>query len=209
MNSMHGGRGAAGSNRPETPAGYDLTQLSNFTPQMHQLFQSLFSHLQPGSYLSRLAGGDESIFEQIEKPAWANLQRGMGDLASRFSYGGGGPGAMSARHGSGFQLGSGQLVSDFASNLAANRQQLQMNALKELMGLSGNLLNQRPFENVLTPQQEEPDYWGQILGNFVGAIPGAIVGGLTGGPMGAVAGGVSGFGSSMSRPMPQFHNFYG
>lgn len=150
-------RGAAGgniNNRPagnfggdNIPKGYNIGQLQQFTPEQQQLFQQLFSHLGPESYLSKLAGGDESQFQQIEAPAWRQFQEAQGQLGSRFSQLA--PGAMSAQRGSGFQNAAGQQASDFAMQLQSQRHNLRSQALRELIEMSNMLLGQRPQERGL------------------------------------------------------------
>lgn len=158
MNSMYGGSGykPSGSSRGNStgqfagdikPKGYNVGQLQQFTPEQMQQFSSLFSHLGPDSFTSRLAGGDESLFEEMEKPAWRDFQAAQGQLGSRFSQLA--PGAMSSQRGSGFQNAGGQQASDFAMQLQANRQGLQRNALRDLFELSNLLLGQRPTERGL------------------------------------------------------------
>jgi len=51
------------------PKGFRAAQLQNFTPEQQKLFSRSFGHLAPDSYLSRLAGGDEALFEEMEAPA--------------------------------------------------------------------------------------------------------------------------------------------
>jgi hypothetical protein len=157
MNSMTGYRGPAGGNLATRqagnfkgdiiPKGYKQGQLAQFTPEQMQLFQQLFSNVGPESFLSRLGMGEEGGFEQAEAPAWKQFAEAQGQLGSRFSQLA--PGAMSAQRGSGFQNQAGQLGSDFAMNLASRRQELQRQALMDLMGLSQSLLGQRPYERGL------------------------------------------------------------
>lgn len=151
--------------KEKIPKGYKQATLQNFTPEMMDLFKSLFSHLGPDSYLSRLAGGDESFFEEMEQPAWRKFQEAQGELGSRFSQLA--PGAMSAQRGSGFQNASTQMGSDFAMNLASQRQQLKRQALMDLMGLSSTLLSQKPFERSLV--QRQPNFWESLI---TGMAPG-------------------------------------
>jgi hypothetical protein len=164
-------------------AGYRQEKIQNFTPEQMQLFQSLFSNVQPGSYLARLAGGDESLFQGMEGKSMREFQGLQGDIASRFS--GTQQGQMSARGGSGFHNTLNQATSDFAQDLQSRRQQLQMEAIQQLMGLSGDLLQQRPFETKLIKKKKS--FWQQLL---EGGLPilGGIAGGLLGGPPGAAAG---------------------
>ncbi len=178
MNSMTGFRGPAGGNIENRPAGsfkgdivpkgYRKGQLKQFTPEQMQLFRELFSHVGPESFLSRLAGGDESAFEESEAPAWRQFAEAQGQLGSRFSQLA--PGAMSAQRGSGFQNQAGQLGSDFVMNLAARRQELQRQALMDLMGFSQSLLGQRPYERALF---EKPQHQTSTASQFGMAALGA------------------------------------
>lgn len=180
----------AGGFQDKIPSGYKKGQLQQFTPEQMQLFQSLFSNVGPNSFLSKLAGGDESAFEQSEQPFWKQFQEAQGQLGSRFSQFA--PGAMSAQGGSGFKNAGGQLGSDFAMQLGARRQDLQRQALMDLMGLSNTLLNQKPYENFLTKKSQNP--WSEIIGKLGGAIPGLVTSAFTGNPGGALKGAFSIFG---------------
>lgn len=157
----------------KVPSGYKAGRLQQFTPEQMNLFSQLFSNVMPGSYLSRLAGGDQSMFEEMEAPAMRQFQELQGGLASRFSGGGGGPGAMGARRGSGFQNAANQQTADFAQNLQSQRQQLQRQAIMDLMGLSESLLGQRPYENFLV---EKPQSGWQQFANIFGGAAGRGVG---------------------------------
>jgi hypothetical protein len=173
------------------PKGYKKGQLANFDPQQMQLYKQGFDQVGPQSYLSRLAAGDQSAFDETEAPAKRQFQGLLGQLGSRFSGLG-----MGSRHGSGFNLSANQATSDFAQDLASKRQQLRSQAINDLMGLSNNLLSQRPYDRFLTQKQKKQNPWSDIAGKFAGAIPGAVTGFLTGGPEGAVVGAGSGFMSS-------------
>lgn len=181
--SMSGSRGAAGSNIPK---GYAAGSLQQFTPEQMQLFQSLFSHVSPGSSLSKLAAGDESAFAPLEAQAKRGFQEFQGELGSRFSQLA--PGAMSAQRGSGFKNAANQASIDFASQLAQQRQGLQRQALMDLLGISETLLGQRPQENFLIKKQPKQSAWQKILGVGLPAA-GAVAGGVFGGPAGAALGG--------------------
>lgn len=156
------------------PSGYKIGTLQQFTPEQLNLFQSLFAHAAPNSYLSRLAGGDQSFFAEQEAPALRQFAGLQGNIASRFSggglgYGGGGRGAMSARRSSGFQNATNQAATDFAQQLQSQRQGLQRQAIQDLMGISGQLLGQRPYERRFTPK---PDSFLEQLA--LGAAPNLI-----------------------------------
>ena len=196
MNSMNGFKGPSGGNIANraagkmqgdiVPKGYNKGQLSQFTPEQMQLFQQLFSNVSPDSYLSKLAGGDESSFQQIEAPAWRQFGQAQGQLGSRFSQLQ--PGAMSAQRGSGFQNQAGQLGSDFAMDLASRRQQLQQQAIKDLMGLGHELLGQRPYDKFLAEKPQKQSSAAGGWGGALGAIGGGTLGFLAGGPAGAMTG---------------------
>ena len=161
------------------PKGYNKGRLANYTPEMMDQFQSLFQHVGPQSYLSRIASGDQSGFEEMEAPARRQFQQLQGNIASRFSGAG-----MGARGGSGFKNSMNQATSDFAMDLQSRRQEFQRQAIRDLMGLSGDLLNQRPYENFLVEKPQKPkSNWGGAIGAGLGGLMGAM-----GGPFGAVQG---------------------
>lgn len=161
------------------PSGYRTGGLQQFNPEQMQLFQQLMGMMGPDSFLSKLAGGDQSMFEEMEAPAWRQLQEAQGGLASRFSGMGGG--AMSARKGSGFQNMANQQSQDFAMGLQSQRQQLQQQALMDMMNMGNMLMGQRPFEKFMTQKRQKQNPWADIMGALGGEIPGAITGAFTGG----------------------------
>lgn len=138
------------------PKGYRMGQIQQFTPEQMQLFGQLFGNLGPNSFLSRLAGGDEKMFEQLEAPAMRQFQGLQGQLASRFSGMGTG-----ARRSSGFQNTTNQAASDFAQQLQSNRLGLQNQAIQDLFGLSNQLLSQRPNEQFL--MKKAKPWWQELL----------------------------------------------
>jgi hypothetical protein len=85
-------------------------------------------------------------------------------MASRFS--GFDKNALSARKGSGFQNSANQASSDFASQLQSNRMNIRNQAIKDLMGMSNDLLNQRPYQNYL--MKKDAPWWQQLLSGIVG-----------------------------------------
>lgn len=197
MTSMTGFKGGTGSGLrgaatgDKIPSGYRKGQIQQFTPEQMELFQQLFSHLGPDSFLSKLAGGDEETFNQMEAPALRQFSGLQGNLASRFS----GMGSLGGRNSSGFQNTMNSASSNFAQELQGNRQNLQRQALMDLMGLSNSLLGQRPTENLITPKRQKQNPWAGIVGKAGGAIPGLITSAFGGGrPEDAVQGAFSIFG---------------
>ncbi len=169
------------------PKGYKAGQLQQFTPQQLQLFQQMFQHVGPESYLSKLSGGDEETFNQIEAPALRQFSELQGGLASRFS----GMGGLGARKSSGFQNTQTAAASNFAEQLQSQRQGLQQQAIKDLMGLSGQLLGQRPYQRDLFEKQEKQGFnWGGLGGGLLGGAAGFFSGG---GIPGALSGASSGY----------------
>lgn len=145
----------------KAPRGYTNRQQQQFTPEQLKLFQGLFSHVGPESYLGKLAGGDESQFDQIEAPALRQFSGLQGNIASRFSGAG-----IGGRNSSGFQNEMSGAASDFAQQLQSQRQGLQQNAIRDLMGMSSQLLGQRPYEQSLVQKPSSG------FGNFLNsALP--------------------------------------
>lgn len=166
-------------NPPKIP-GYKGTTLPRFTPEQMQLFQSLFGHLGEGSFLSKLAQGDESAFAEMEAPALKQFSGQLGNLASRFSGQG-----LGGRHSSGFMNESSNAASNFAQQLASQRNELKRQALSELMGYSNQLLGQQPYEYRYLPK--EKSFWEKLFGTASG-LGGAALGGAFGGMPGAQLG---------------------
>jgi len=183
MSSMTGGTGysgkstATGAMKEKIPKGYSSASLQQFTPEMMELFQQLFGHLGPDSFLSKLAGGDESMFEQMEAPAFRQFNELQGGLASRFSGMGTG-----GRKSSGFQNTSNQAASNFAQQLQSQRLGLQRQALQDLGGMSQMLLSQRPYERSLVEKPKGFLHEAGValaggIGEGIGKLPMAMAGG--------------------------------
>ena len=176
-NAMTGNK-SAGSKPPgiqwgKSSGGWKSGSQQQFTPEQMQLFQQMFGHLGPDSFLGKLAAGDESGFEEMEAPAWRDFQAGQGQLASRFSGMGDG-----ARKGSGFQNSANQASQDFASQLQSNRMDIRNKAIKDLMSMSGDLLNQRP--NQLFNEKNPESFFEKLLGGLLSSGSNAFGGWATG-----------------------------
>lgn len=144
---------------PSTPKGYNTGTLAQFTPEQLQLFHSLFSQVNPQSFLGKLAGGDQSQFAELEAPALRQFEQLQGQLASRFSGMGTG-----ARRGSGFKNASNSYAVDLAERLQSQRMGLQQQAIRDLLGMSSQLLGQRPYEQFITEKPQS--FWKGLAGNF-------------------------------------------
>lgn len=163
------------------PKGYKLGQIQQFTPEQMQLFQQMFGQVGPESFLSKLAGGDQSQFQQLEAPALRQFNELQGGIASRFSGMGAG-----ARRSSGFQNEVTAAGQNFAEQLQSQRMNLQRQAIQDLQGMQRDLLSQRPYEQFLT--EKGPSGFAKFAGAAL-PIAGAAIGGAFGGPVGAYLGG--------------------
>lgn len=172
-----------GSNN-KIPKGYRYGRLQQFTPEMMELFERLISYLGPDSPLARMANGDQSYFEEMEKPALRQAGQLQGNMASRYSGQG-----MGGRHSSGFQNDTSQSMNEFSQGLQSKRTEMMMQAIRDLMGSSSMLLDKEPYEQFLTKKEkkEKDNGWAKFL-----PMVGSIIGGIFGGPGGAAAGGAAG-----------------
>ncbi len=180
MSSMSGNMGYGGVASPsgmignKTPKGYRSGQIAQYTPQQMDLHSRSFEQVAPDSYLSRLAGGDQSMFGEIEAPALKQFSQLQGNLASRFS----GMGSFGSRNSSGFKNSANAAASDFAMQLQGQRQSLQRQAMQDLRGMTSELLGQRPYEQFLTKKEHKQPFWKQALG-IISPIGGDIASGGT------------------------------
>lgn len=173
MRPMKSGGGQRGD---VIPRGYETGQLQQMTPEQMQLLQQGIGRIGPESYLSRLAGGDQSLFAEMEAPALQQYSGMLGGLASRFSQGGG-AGSLGTRRSSGFQNAAGSAMSNFAQQLQAQRQGLQRQALGDIMNYSQMLMGQQPYERFMTKKQEkQPSGWGSIAGGLIGGVGAPFLG---------------------------------
>src|ERR1051326_6595717 len=173
MNSMPRG---AFSSKDKVPSGYKKFSIQQFTPDQMQLLRDMIQRLGPESFLSKLASGDQSFYEEMENPALKQFGQMQGNLASRFS-GLGGSGSLSSQNSSGFQNTMNTAAQDFAEKLQANRLNLQQGAQQDLMNFTSQMLNQRPYEQGLVAKPpKEPSKWGGLIGAGVGALGGSLFG---------------------------------
>ena len=145
----------------KAPSGYKQGRMDNFSPEQMELFKQMFSQVSPDSFLSKLAGGDEETFNQMEQPALRQFSGLQGNIASKYSGQG-----MGARRSSGFQNDMTAASSNFAQQLQSQRVGLQRQAMQDLSGMSNQLLQQKPFENYMVQKQQNP--WADIAGKAFG-----------------------------------------
>lgn len=150
---------SSGNFRDKVPEGYELGQIQQFTPEMMGLFKQMFGYVGDNSYLAKLAGGDESMFNEMEAPAKRQFQQMQGNLASRFSGMG-----MGGRHGSGFKNAANQQTMDFATQLKSQRHDLQRQAIMDLSQIAQMLMGQKPYERTISEKPRE--WWEAPLAGF-------------------------------------------
>ncbi len=182
--------------------GIQTQQVPNFSPKQMKLFRKLLGGVNQGGglqaglgRLNRLASGSQEEMAAQEAPAYADFQKALGDVGSRFA----GFGALGS---SAFQNATAGEAGKFAQDLQAKRMGIQDDALKRLLGLSGDLLGQRPYANFYDQEDEGFD-WGSLLSG-IGGLAGAYFGGPVGAGIGSSAGSGIGnfFGSGNSNRSP-------
>ncbi len=158
--------------KEKIPQGYQKSKLQQFTPEQIQLLEQMIGHLGPEGWLSKLASGDESAFEEIEAPQKRQFSDTIAGIGSRYSGMG-----MGGQKSSGFQNEQTSAAQNFSQQLGAQRQGLKSQALKDLMGFSNQLMGQKPFDVSLS---EKPQSFlqqlllglsggvGQGIGSFLG-----------------------------------------
>jgi len=163
------------------PKGHALGQIQQFTPQMMEQLKYLMSVFSDEKNISsKLMGGDEETFQDIENPELRQFNEQQGALSSQFSGMGTG-----ARRSSGFQNTSQQAASQFAQKLAMNRQNLQRQGSVDQFNMGTQLMGFRPKEKFLSERSpKSKTNWG----GAIGTVGGGVIGGIYGGPGGAMAG---------------------
>lgn len=160
------------------PSGYKQITTQSLSPEQQQLFSLLFGGAKGGlgsglEHLSKLAGGDQSYFDQLEAPALRQFGAVQGNLASRFSGMGTG-----ARKSSGFQNTSTAAGQQLAESLQSQRLGMQNDAISQLLGLSNTLLGTQTQETGFMPKGMSG--WQSFLSSLGGGLGGGLGRGLFG-----------------------------
>lgn len=187
MTSMTGNMGPRSrkgiSQNDKIPSGARAYQMQQFTPQQMEMLDQGYERVGPNSNTSRLAAGDQGMFDEMEAPALRQFSGLQGNMASRFSQGG----DLGNRRSSGFQNEMTAAGSNFAQELQARRQGLMRQATQDLHSMSQDLMGQRPYDRwVENKREKQGTKWGGIIGGGVGAVGGFFA--SSGNPMGAAAG---------------------
>jgi hypothetical protein len=172
---------SAGSMAPKgNISGYKLRNVPQYNPQQMQIFQRLLGSLLGGEgleggldFLTRLAQGDESMFEELEAPAYSSLQKSLGDIGSRFA--GFGSGAIDS---SAFQQATSGAAGDLAERLQSQRLGLQSDAVDRLLGLTERSLEKRPYETYAQAKPDIGGWLGRLVSKGLGTFGGPFLGKL-------------------------------
>lgn len=174
------------------PHNYEVGSIQKFTPEQLKIRQYMHDLIGPEGYLSKIAGGDEDFFREMEAPALRQQQGIMSGATSRF----GNLGMGSAKSGA-FSMPTTSFK-DFAKALQASRTQQRMNATNSLMSGSNQFLSNNPREQFLLPEVDEfkgSKLPSTVFGAAGGAMQGASVAGWPGAILGGVYGGYQGYSS--------------
>jgi len=128
------------SSQYKTPKGYNAYSQPTMDPTTAGLHEQMTKQIGTGAstgldWLNKVAGGSDEAFKDLEAPAFRQFEGSMGQLGSRFS--GMGTGGTKS---SGFRLAAGGMASDLAQDLQSKRMAMQSDAVKQLMGMSTNLM---------------------------------------------------------------------
>ncbi len=194
-------------------------QISKMSPQKKGYYDQVMGTAGPAmaqsaQRMAQLAsGGTPETWEQLEAPAMRQFGQLQGNIASRFSGGGGqggGQAAGSLRHSSGFQNEMGEQAADLAERLQGQRLDYMNNASEQLRSLYHDLMSQDEYDTFITNKKKKQKWWQKAAGVAL-PIGGAIAGGFAGGPAGASMGYTAGrsFGNAISGDGDTGMNFTG
>jgi len=169
--SGYGGYGT----KPKIP-GYNLVATPTMDPQTASYRSDVLDASRSGftegtRRMAARAAGDTSEFEAIEKPAFENFNRLLGQIGSR--YAGVGSGQMSARNSSAFQNETTGAAGDLAAQLQEQRLGMQDRAYEQLRGIYGDMMSHSPYEYGLNPKKKK---WQQVLAEMLGNMGGQAPG---------------------------------
>lgn len=170
--------------KQKLPSGYKVGSVPVYNQMQKDLDTRNYQNVAPGSYLDRMARGDENLYDEMEQPALRDFQGLQSQLASRFS-GGSGRGSLGTRHSSGFQNEINQQGSNFLQDLRSRRHDLRRQAIGDIHSMSNDLLSRRPDYQFM--YGKNPSSMSSFLSGLA-PLAGAGIGGFFGGLPGATAG---------------------
>jgi len=166
------------------PKGMNLSRINQYTPGQERIQAQSEANVGPDSYTSRLAQGDQSAFEEIERPALRQFSGLQGNIASRFSGQG-----LGGRRSSGFQNTMNAASGDFAQQLQSRRNEMRQGAIRDLHSMSQDLLGNRQYDQQLS--EDAKPWWQEFASGAGQGIAQAGAAYLTGG--GSALSGLTGF----------------
>ena len=149
--------GPTGGKPPKTKIpGYSQYQIDKFTPEMKQLYDSMVGSVGPGAvsgtdWLSKIAGGDESAFEEMEKPAYNAFEKQLGSIGNRYSH----LGALDSNYFENATAGAGR---ELQENLQSKRTKLRQEATNSLLDQSNRLMDKEPYEHFMKKKKSNWDW---------------------------------------------------
>ena len=156
--------GPSGSAPPtKNVTGYKAHQIQNYTPQAMKFYEDYMDKIGGGAmkgadYYTKIAAGDQSVFDEIEKPAYNAYEKQIGALGNRFSH----LGALDSNYFENATAGAGR---ELQENLASKRTELRQKAIDTLMNQSSALLDKKPFETVYE-KEKDPNEWMNVLSSM-------------------------------------------
>lgn len=136
-------QGPSGYGNIDTPKVSGYKTIPSKAPGAMNLYRDLLEKIGGGAtggadFLSRIAQGDEDIFNQLEAPAFRNFEKFLGQAGTRFSD-------LGARDSSYFENAVSGAGREMSENLQSQRVGLRQQAIESLLGQSQQLLNYEPY----------------------------------------------------------------
>lgn len=164
--------GSSGYNPNPKISGYKSAQLPTKSPEQMDLLNNLIQSLMGGGgleggmdFLSKIAGGDQSYFDELEAPAHRQFEGLLGQIGTRFSH-------MGGRNSNAFENAVSGAGADLSENLQSQRMGLRNQAIQSLLQNSQQLLGINPHENVLAPKSQKGGMdWGGAGSALSQALP--------------------------------------
>lgn len=140
------------------PSGYRQVRTPQKTPEQINYLNNLLGQASKygpdaAASLGKFASGDDQAYAQMQQPAIDTFnQQLIPGLAERFANNG----SLSS---SSFQNAAAGAAGNLSNQLAAQRAQFQMDAIKSLLGLGNDLLSQQPYQYGL---QKKRNTWDSV-----------------------------------------------
>lgn len=154
--------GAPSTQGNSIPKGTQFGRINEQTPEQEQIFKYLQTLISPDSQQAKLAQGDPETYNKLEQNDWNDFSDYESSLYNNLYSSG-------STKGSAYNNAGSSARQKFASQLSANRQNLQQNALKGLFSMGKDLLGHKPYDQFLTKTDEEKKTWEKVF-DFIPSI---------------------------------------